>query len=77
MELFVRDSKRDAPASILATFKVASQSYGQVSAPVCGVYNPALDGVHGVIGPAASGPSIDVQTILTDLDVAQIGCVIL
>lgn len=73
VELFVRDSKRDAPASILATFKVASQSYGQVSAPVCGVYNPALDGVHGVIGPASSGPSIDVQTILTDLDVAQIG----
>ena len=76
MELFVRDSQRDAPASVLATFKTASQSYGQVSAPVCGVYNPTLDGIHGVIGPASSGPTIDVQSILADLDVAQIGCVI-
>ena len=72
MELFVRDSQRDETASVLAAFKVASQIYGKGREPVCG-QDPALRGVHGIIGPGSSAPTIDVQSILADINIAQVG----
>eukprot|EP00164_Ancoracysta_twista_P002071 GFYU01002728.1.p1 GENE.GFYU01002728.1~~GFYU01002728.1.p1 ORF type:complete len:504 (-),score=141.53 GFYU01002728.1:225-1736(-) len=59
IEYSVRDSKRDAGVAFFQAFNLVTEAFGK-------------KGVHAVVGPASSGPTMNSNLVFREYDTAQI-----